>query len=79
MSDNNVLENLLPGVVDGALGIVLAAQGPDTSVTSSNANSSQAETQSSNIPDCTPVDSLVNLPGQYRLIFDEATGYCYSK
>ncbi len=35
--DNSTLENLLPGVVDGALGIILGLQGPDRQASDTDA------------------------------------------
>jgi hypothetical protein len=51
--DNSVLSNLLPGVVDGTIELVLRTQGPEGG------------------PSTEP------LPGMFKLLFDEETGYEY--
>lgn len=60
--DNGVLEDLLPGVVDGAVQLVLDTQGPDVDINASTADFSTKE-----------------LPGQFQLLFDEATQWMYGK
>lgn len=54
-----MLEDLLPGVVDGALELVLQTQGPEVDL------------ESAAVP--------AELPGQYRLIFDESKKFVYGK
>jgi hypothetical protein len=59
--DNSTLEALLPGVVDGAIELVLGAQGPDSKECTNDA------------------EILSNLPQSYQLIFNEQSGYAFSK
>jgi len=56
--DNGVLEDLLPGVIDCTLELVLRAQG--------------LSAQDS------PAGSAENLPGNFRLLLDEKSGFKFS-
>ena len=60
LSDNAVLADLLPGVVDGAIDLVLKVQGP---------------TARSGATDGTVDPDSDILPGAYKLIFDEKAGF----
>lgn len=98
--DNSTLEQLLPGVVDGCIELVLRLQGPER--TSVAAASSQKGTSGGiptkgaekvshtgrrDMPDTkyngqiTEEDVLLlqDLPYQYQLVFNEATGFEYGR
>lgn len=66
--ENTVLANLLPNVVDGAISVVLAAQGPDLPV-SAMKDSTTSDARSS---------VLNNLPGQFQMIYNENTKFEYA-
>jgi hypothetical protein len=61
--DNSVLANLLPGVIDSTLELVLASQLAESGVDCGVARRAQYVT---------------DLPGRFRLLADDAAGYEYS-
>ena len=62
-ADNSVLANLLPGVIDSTLELVLASQLAENGVDCGVARRSQY---------------ISDLPGRFRLLVDDAAGYEYS-
>lgn len=62
--DNSTLANLLPGVIDGTLDIVLRAQGPERDEMEGTDEEKDAAI-------------LASLPGRFQLLHEESSGYMY--
>lgn len=65
--DNSTLENLLPGVIDASLELVLGSQGPGRPAPADNTHSKERDR-----------DLLSKLPGQYQLLYDEVNNFMYT-
>lgn len=68
-SDNSTLEDLLPGVIDSTIQLVLDTQGPGRP-TPNNANSASVARDRA---------VLADLPGQFQLVMDEFSGFVYGE
>ena len=66
-TDNSTLENLLPGVIDASLELVLGSQGPGRPAPADNTHSKERDRE-----------LLSKLPGQYQLLYDEANNFMYT-
>jgi hypothetical protein len=64
-----VLENLLPGVIDGTIDLVLRSQGPDRPADATDESLSQAGIGK---------ESQSQPPNDFRLIYDESLGFEYT-
>ena len=69
--DNSTLANMLPGVVDSTVDLVLRLQGPERSDIA-------AATSSAGVDQSLDDQVLASLPGRFQLIFNEKTKYKYS-
>lgn len=65
--DNSTLENLLPGIIDGTIELVLGLQGPGRPAPSADNTHSKERDR----------DVLKSLPGQFQLLYDEGNNYMY--
>ena len=66
ISDNTTLANMLPGVIDSTLELVLSCQIP---AAADGGDCAGAAARS---------DYTTGLPGRFRLLYDESTGYEFS-
>ena len=65
--DNSTLANMLPGIVDGSVEMILRLQGPE-----------RCDVTAGAIDPVTDEAALGSLPGRFQLIFNERTKYRYS-
>ena len=65
--DNSTLENLLPGIIDGTIELVLGLQGPGRPCPTENQHSKERDRE-----------VLKSLPGQFQLLYDEANNTMYN-